>query len=478
MSVRVRFAPSPTGEPHVGGLRTALFNWLFARNQGGQFILRIEDTDRERYQAQSVKSLMTALDWLGLNWDEGPYFQSERLEIYKKMALKLVADGKAYYCFCGKERLEKLRIEQAEKKLPPRYDKCCLKLTQKEIEDNLKNNRPYVIRQNIPEEGITEFTDLIRGKVAFENKNLDDSVLLKSDGFPTYHLAVVVDDHEMGITHVIRAEEWLPSTPKHILLYQAFGFSLPAFAHLPMILGHDKKKLSKRHGATSVLQYIKDGYLPEAMLNFLVFLGWNPKTEKEFFRRQELIKEFSLEKINKAGAIFNLDKLLWLNGLYLRHLPLAELVKVGQPYLKPEYLKIAEEEDISLEKLWQMSQQRINTLKQINSLCDFAFEEGDYPGEILLPVKSNKEETIKNLESAKKELERMEETEYKAKVLRPYFEAYIKKQAFKTNNFLWPLRVSLSGKRASPDVFDILELFGKNKSLKRVVKALGKLKNL
>ncbi|MFA5070174.1 MAG: glutamate--tRNA ligase [Patescibacteria group bacterium] len=478
MSVRVRFAPSPTGEPHVGVLRTALFNWLFARKEGGQFILRIEDTDRERYQEKSVGSIMEALTWLGLAWDEGPIYQSKRREIYKKMALRLVREKKAYYCFCSKDRLEKLRIEQAEKKMAPRYDKCCLKLNQGEIDKNLKEGMPYVIRQNIPESGVTEFKDIIRGIVSFENNNLDDSVLLKSDGYPTYHLAVVVDDHEMGITHVIRAEEWLPSTPKHILLYQAFGFPPPAFAHLPMILGHDKKKLSKRHGATSVLQYIKDGYLPEAMLNFLAFLGWNPKTEKEFFSREELIKEFSLENINKAGAVFNLDKLLWLNGLYIRNLSLERLIKAGQPYLRPEYQARATEKNINLEKVWRMAQERINTLKQINSLCDFVFEEIDYLPEILIPIKSNKNETVGNLKLAQKQLENVKEAELKASDWRQIFEKYIQENDLKTGKVLWPLRVALSGKRASPDVFDILEIFGRQKSLDKVKKALIKLENL
>jgi glutamyl-tRNA synthetase len=478
MSVRVRFAPSPTGDLHVGGLRTALFNWLFAKNKGGQFILRIEDTDRERFRETSLKSITEALSWLGLNWDEGPIFQSSRLTVYKKYALQLIKSHDAYYCFCPKERLEKMRIQQAETTQPSRYDKCCLSLSQEEIDRRLKEGQPYVIRQNINPEGYTEFIDLIRGKVSFENQNIDDSILLKSDGYPTYHLAVVVDDHEMGITQVIRAEEWLPSTPKHIQLYQAFGFPVPQFCHLPMILGHDKKKLSKRHGATSVLQYIEDGYLPEAMLNFLAFLGWNPKTEKEFFTREELIKDFSLENINKAGAVFNIDKLLWLNGLYIRNLSLEKLVKIGESYIKPEYLAIAKKEKIDLNKLWSMAKERINTLKQINSLCDFVFEKGDYPAETLLHKKSDQPETLKNLEQASEELEKIEESEFKADKLRTYFMKYIKDRNLKTNNFLWPLRVALSGKASSPDVFDILEIFGQKKSLAEINKAKEKLKAL
>jgi len=476
--IKVRFAPSPTGDPHVGGIRTALFNWLLARKHKGKFILRIEDTDRERYQPESVERIEESLKWLGLNWDEGPYFQSERITLYQKAAEELVEKGRAYYCFCRKERLEKLRIQQAENNQPPKYDKHCRYLPKEEVEKRIKAGEPHVIRLDIPEEGTTEFNDLIRGKISFENKVLDDTILLKSDGYPTYHLANVVDDHAMGITHVIRAEEWLPSTPKHIILYQALGYTPPKFAHLPLILGRDKKKLSKRHGSVSILKYREEGYLPEAVINFLAFLGWNPKTEKEFFTREELIKAFSLAGVNKAGAIFNLDKLNWLNGLYIRKLDLEKLVSLGIPYLKEEYRKIAAEKKINLKKLWQMSQERINTLKEINHLCDFVFEPIEYLPEILIPAKGSKKATQENLNLVKNKLESIAAEDFYSEKLRNIFMEFIQKRGLKTGELLWPFRVALSGKRASPDVFDIAELFGKEKTLEKIKLALEKLNQI
>ncbi|MDZ7798361.1 MAG: glutamate--tRNA ligase [Patescibacteria group bacterium] len=473
--IKVRFAPSPTGDPHVGGIRTALFNWLLARKEKGQFILRIEDTDQERYQADSVENIKKSLEWLGLNWDEGPYFQSKRTEKYQQAAQELISKEKAYYCFCSKQRLEKLRIRQAENKKPPKYDKHCLKLSPDEIKEKINQGEKYVIRLKIPEKGTTEFKDSIRGRVKFENQVLDDTILLKSDGFPTYHLANVIDDHDMGITHVIRAEEWLPSTPKHILLYQALGFEPPWFAHLPLILGRDNKKLSKRHGSVSILQYKEDGYLPAAILNFLAFLGWNPKTEKEFFSRSELIEAFSLNGVNKSGAIFNLDKLNWLNGYYIRQMDPQELKRVGEPFLKKEFKQIANEKNIDLVKLWEMSADRINTLKEINKLCDFVFEPKDYLPEILIPRKSNKTQAIKNLKLVESKLKDLSEKDFKADYLRDLFLNYIKENNLNTGELLWPFRVALSGKRASPDVFDMSELLGKELVLKKIDMAMDKL---
>ena len=285
MSVRTRFAPSPTGDPHIGNIRSALFAWLFARHKQGEFIIRIEDTDRERSVEGSVDRIKESLEFLGLDYDEGldkggeygPYVQSERQDLYKKHAQQLVDEDKAYHCFCSPERLDEMRKEQQKNKQAPKYDRKCLQLSEAEIKEKLAAGEPHVIRFEVPE-GITAFKDVVRGKVSIKNDTLDDQVILKSDGFPTYHLAVIVDDHLMKISHIIRAEEWLPSTPKHILLYQAFNWDVPEYVHLPMILGSDKKKLSKRHGAVSFLDYRDRGYLPEALVNFMAFLGWNPKS--------------------------------------------------------------------------------------------------------------------------------------------------------------------------------------------------------
>ena len=337
MTVRVRFAPSPTGIPHVGNIRTALFNWLFARHEGGSFVLRIEDTDQTRLDPRALDAILESLRWLGLDWDEGPevggpygpYFQSQRLEHYHRAADELIAKDAAYRCYCSPERLEQVRAEQARRKEPPRYDRRCRNLSEDERKQEEAKGIVGVVRFKTPLTGQTEFDDIVRGRVVFENETLDDFVLLKSDGYPTYHLANVVDDHMMGITHVLRAEEWLPSTPRHLLLYDALGYAPPRFAHLPMILGSDRAKLSKRHGAVSLLEYKRQGYLPEAMFNFLGLLGWSLDDHTEIISREEFVRNFSLERIVKNPAIFDVEKLTWMNGVYMRALSperLAELL--------------------------------------------------------------------------------------------------------------------------------------------------------
>ncbi|MBI4231980.1 glutamate--tRNA ligase, partial [Candidatus Peregrinibacteria bacterium] len=324
--IKTRFAPSPTGYLHVGGLRTALYSYLFARKNKGKFILRIEDTDQERYVEGALENLMKTLHWAGLEYDEGPmpdgsekgghgpYIQSKRSEIYREQVQKLLDSGHAYRCFCSKERLDEMRERQKSNKEATMYDRKCLDLPESEIQKNLEAGIPFVIRQKVPYE-LIKFKDLIRGNVQFHGKTIDDQILVKSDGFPTYHLANVVDDHLMEITHVIRGEEWLPSTPKHIALYLAFGWQAPEFAHLPLLLNEDRSKLSKRQGHVAVEEYIKAGYTKEAVLNFVAFLGWNPGAgeEKEIYTLTELVEAFSLEKVHKAGAIFNLEKLDWFN---------------------------------------------------------------------------------------------------------------------------------------------------------------------
>ncbi len=327
-TVRVRFAPSPTGYLHVGGLRTALYNYLFARKNNGTFVLRIEDTDRSRYVDGAVENLLRTLQWSGLEFDEGPgkggaygaYVQSERLDVYRKYAEELLAGGNAYYAFDTAEELDTMRKEREKLRLPPKYDRRALKLSPADVKEKIASGTPFVVRMKTPDNESIGFDDVVRGRVEFDSNLIDDQVLLKSDGYPTYHLANVVDDHLMGITHVIRGEEWLSSTPKHVLLYRFLGWEPPVFAHLPLLLNPDKSKLSKRQGDVAVEEYRQKGYLPEALDNFVAFLGWNPGDEREIFSLEDLVKEFSLERVGKSGAVFNVEKLNWLNSQHLRRM--------------------------------------------------------------------------------------------------------------------------------------------------------------
>lgn len=351
---RLRFAPSPTGYLHIGGARTALFNWLLARRNKGVFILRIEDTDKEREVPGSIQQIIDSLKWLGIDYDEGPdcggnfgpYKQSERLELYKKNALNLVQNGNAYYCFCSNERLEKMREEQKNSGQPTQYDRKCRELNAAEIKEKLNSGLPYVIRMKTPLEGAINFNDLIRGSVTIPYANVDDQVLLKSDGYPTYHLANVVDDHEMKITLVLRGEEWLMSTPKHLLLYKYFGWIPPVYGHLPLLLNHDKSKLSKRQGDVSVSDYKEKGFLPEAVMNFIALLGWNAGDDNEFFTKESLIEQFSIERCGKSGSVFDIVKLKWMNGMYIRNMKkndidgLAEIFRkalIEKKYIQPDF---------------------------------------------------------------------------------------------------------------------------------------------
>ncbi|HAO30772.1 MAG TPA: glutamate--tRNA ligase, partial [Treponema sp.] len=340
--VRVRYAPSPTGMQHIGGVRTALFNYLFARSQGGKFILRLEDTDRTRYDEKYVQNLYDTMAWLGIDWDEGgskggeygPYVQSERFELYKKYAQELVEKGEAYYCFCDAERLERIRKIQTENKLPPGYDRNCRHLTPEEIKANLDAGKPYVIRLKVPLEGETKFHDHLLGDIVWKNEDISpDPVLLKSDGFPTYHLANIVDDHMMKISHVMRAQEWIPSTPLHVQMYRAFGWEHPEFCHLPMVNGSDGKKLSKRHGSTSLNEFRARGYLPQAIVNYVALLGCSYEEGKDMYTLEELGKAFRLEHLNKAPAVFDYKKLEWYNGQYIRALSDEELYKWTLPFI-------------------------------------------------------------------------------------------------------------------------------------------------
>lgn len=477
--VRVRFAPSPTGDPHVGNIRTALFNYLYARHTGGKFIVRIEDTDQVRLKEGSDKAIFDSLRWLGLSWDEGPdkggnfapYRQSERLDLYKKHAFELVEKGMAYFCFCSSERLENMRQVQEAAKKAPMYDRKCLSLTSEEIKTKIAAGEPYVIRLKVPRDGMTEFDDLIRGRVVFENNVIDDQVLLKSDGFPTYHLACIIDDHYMKITHVIRAEEWISSTPKHIILYNAFGWEPPKFAHLPMVLAPDRSKLSKRHGATGVKQFAGLGYLPEALVNYLAFLGWAPQDEREIFSLEGLGKEFELERVNKAGAVFDINKLDWYNGYYIRHITTADLAKRVLPFLEKANIK-TEYNDYLVETT-ALIQERMKSLQEAPELLDFFFMEPEYEKELLIPKKSDIETTKKALVKCREVLSELQVWEHDA------LEAALRKAAtdmsLKSGQILWPLRSALTGKSASPGAFEVTLVLGKEACLKRIDKALEKL---
>ena len=367
--VRVRFAPSPTGIPHIGNTRTAFFNWLFARHHKGKFILRIEDTDRQRLVPESLPKILEILRWLGINWDEGPYVQSERLSIYKEIAQKLIEQGAAYYCFCTPDRLEKMRQGQQAKKQIPRYDRTCLRLSKEAVGKKLKAGEPHVVRLKVPDSGETSWEDLVQGKISFQNNQIDDQVLLKSDGYPTYHLAVSVDDYLMKISHVLRGVEWISSTPKHLLIYQALGWPPPQIGHFPLILGSDRAKLSKRHGARSALDYRDEGYLKEALLNFMLLLGWAPKDNQEIFTLGEMISRFDLDGIQKANAVFNIQKLDWFNGIYVRQKPDQELLQLIEPF-------IAKDADRSLiNQTIPLVKERLVKLSDYSSLAGFFFEE-------------------------------------------------------------------------------------------------------
>lgn len=452
---RVRFAPSPTGYLHIGGLRTALYNYLYAKKNKGEYYLRIEDTDQKRLVPDAIVKLIDSLKWAGILHKEGvlldesgnisergeygPYIQSKRISIYQDHAHDLVKEGKAYYCFCTPERLDTLRAIQEKAKCAPAYDKLCLKTySREEAEEKIKIGEKYVIRFDVPETGETEFEDAVRGKMTFANKNLDDFVLLKSDGFPTYHLAHVVDDHLMKTSLVFRAEEWLPSAPKHILLFHAFGWVPPRYAHLSTILNKiTKKKLSKRDGDVSVEDFRAKGYLPEAVVNFIALLGWNPKTEREIFSLSELAKEFDVAKLNKAGAIFDLEKLDWMNGLYIREKNIKELMDLCLPYLQKDAKKIVKE---YLEKIVIVERERMKKLSDISENTEFYFTTPVVSQEILKWKKMSSGDLKKSLDKSLQVVSDINEENWNLDELKNrLMDAADPKNR---GEFLWPLRDS------------------------------------
>lgn len=487
MDVRVRYAPSPTGLQHIGGVRTALFNYFFARSMGGKFILRVEDTDRERFSEESLKDLYDTLEWLGIDWDEGPvkggaygpYVQSERSELYKKYAGQLVAEGKAYHCFCTPERLSDLREVQKKEKQPYGYDRHCRNLSDEEIAKKKEEGLKSVIRLKIPLEGETSFEDLILGKVTRKNKDISpDPVLLKSDGFPTYHLANVVDDHLMKITHILRAQEWIPSGAMHVLLYKAFGWEPPAYCHLPMVMGKDGQKLSKRHGSTSVVDFRKRGYLPEAIINYVTMVGWAYDDSREFFTKEELEKLFSLEKINKAPGVFDYKKLEWFNGQYIRKKSEAELIKEVIPYLKKDGIiseEVSDKEMTIIRNMMSFMTERLHFMSDISGLSRFLFKDiNQYTLTDLIPKKMDFRGTLKVLKSVRVLVEEFESRSDEEN--ETLFRQKSEEIKVKLGSLLMPLRVAISGTKVSPPIFESLRLLGVKKALERIDHVIDLLK--
>jgi nondiscriminating glutamyl-tRNA synthetase len=484
--IKTRFAPSPTGFLHVGGLRTALFAYLFAKKNNGKLILRIEDTDRERFVEGGMENILNSLDWAGIEIDEGvkfddsknitqvgdngPYIQSERLEIYHKYIEELLESGHAYYCFCTKERLDELRTIQEANKQPTGYDGCCREVTLEEAKKRIDAGEKYVIRLKMPREGVAKFTDIIRGEVEFENKLIDDQVLIKSDGFPTYHFAVVVDDHLMEITHIIRGEEWISSTPKGIQLYKAFGWDIPEYAHLPLLVNEKKQKLSKRHGDVSVEDFKEKGYLPEALINFVSFLGWNPGDEREIFSIKDLEKEFDLSKGSKSAAVFDRVKLDWYNSEYMKKMSNTELAELAMPFfINAGYQDKLNSDDFKLEDIVALEKERVNNLSEIPEAVNFLFADKlEYDEELIVWKKSTKEDAFEKLNLLRELLNTIDVEDWNAKKLEEIIIAWIKENEFGVGDVLWPMRVALSGQKNSPGPFEIAGVLGKDKTIERI----------
>ena len=478
--VRTRFAPSPTGRMHVGNLRTALYAYLIAKHEGGDFLLRIEDTDQERYVEGAVDIIYHTLAETGLIHDEGPdkdggcgpYVQSERQAagIYMKYAKELVEKGKAYYCFCDKERLESLKQEVAGKEIIV-YDKHCLHLSKEEVEANLAAGKPFVIRQNTPTEGTTRFVDEIYGVIEVPNAELDDMILIKSDGYPTYNFANVVDDHLMGITHVVRGNEYLSSAPKYNLLYEAFGWEIPVYVHCPLITNEEQKKLSKRSGHSSYEDLIDQGFLTEAVVNYVALLGWCPTDNREIFSLPELVEAFDYHHMSKSPAVFDINKLKWMNGEYIKAMDFDKFYEKALPYLKETIHR-----DLDLKKIAEMVKTRIEIFPDIKDLVDFfeAVPEYDSSMYVHKKMKTTEESSLTVLQEILPVLESQED--YSNDALYETLVAFAKEKGYKNGYVLWPIRTALSGKQMTPaGATEILEVLGKEESIRRIQAAIEKL---
>jgi glutamyl-tRNA synthetase len=462
--VRVRFAPSPTGHLHIGGARTALFNWLYAKHNKGIFILRLEDTDRTRSTEEYISSIIEGIKWLNLDWDEGPYRQTDRFDVYRSYAGKLLNEEKAYYCYCSPEELEQRRQEALAQGKSLKYDGRC-----RNLKEPVPGRKPAV-RFKMPQEGETVVNDLIRGRIVFENTQLDDLIIMRSDGTPTYNFTVVVDDVDMNITHVIRGDDHLNNTPKQIHIYRALGYEVPFFAHLPMILGADKTRLSKRHGATSVIAYKEMGYLPDALVNYLVRLGWS-YGDQEVFTPDELIKYFSFDNIGKSAAVFNPEKLLWLNSQYIINSPSERLIELVMPFLVKENVI---KEDQTFDKKWLSK--AINTLKErsrtlielANSLRYYIVEDIEY--DLKAKEKFLNENSLASLVEVKEALKTLDN--FIAPEIERVFMSIVEKQKTKLGKIAQPVRVAITGRTESPGIFEVLEIVGKEKTLRRLERAI------
>ncbi|MBI3967702.1 MAG: glutamate--tRNA ligase [Chloroflexi bacterium] len=490
--VRVRIAPSPTGDPHVGTAYIALFDVAFARQQGGKFVLRIEDTDRERLIPASEGRIFAMLRWLGLDWDEGPdvggpygpYRQSERKEIYGEYADQLIATGHAYRCWCTPERLARAREEQMKLKLPPKYDRFCLGKSEEQRRAEGDFSEPPVVRMLVPNEGETSFQDLLRGEISFKNELIDDQVLLKSDGFPTYHLAVVVDDFLMQISHVVRGEEWVSSTPKHVLLYRFFGWELPQFAHLSILRNSDKNrsKISKRRNPWAVLPWFYEaGYLPEALINYLALMGFSildpddPGNTREIFGIEDIVKHFAWERLGTTAPVFDLEKLDWLNGQYVRKLAVADLVERVRPFLERAGLDVSDADYLS--RVVAVEQERIHKLGDAPGLVSFFFQSDlEYDPALLIPKGLDAATARRALEAARECLVALDR--YVKEEILPRLRAAADRLGLKHGNLFWPLRVAVTGRLAAPPLDETLYVLGKDRTLRRIDAALRQLDTL
>ncbi len=478
--VRTRYAPSPTGFMHVGNLRTALYEYLIAKSMDGTFVLRIEDTDQERYVEGAVDVIYNTLKTAGINHDEGPdvggdfgpYVQSERKDMYLPYAEQLIKDGKAYRCFCTKERLEKL----AENSEFGGYDRHCRDLSEEEIEENLKNNTPYVIRQKMPLDGKTTFKDAVFGEITVDNSELQDQILVKTDGYPTYNFANVIDDHTMGITHVVRGSEYLSSTPKYNLLYEAFGWEIPTYVHLPLIMGKNEdgsvSKLSKRHGSTGFEDLVEDGYLPEAIINYIALLGWCPKDNQEIFTMKELEENFFIEGISKSPAVFDYDKLLWFNAEYIKAMDEETFTAHAMPY----YKEVFGDKEMDYSKFRGILQQRLEKFKDIPEKIKFFAELPEYDKELFVNKKSktNLENAPVNLKEAYERLKAL--PEWTADAVHDCLINMAQEKELKNGTVMWPVRIAAAGQKVTPGgAIEILDILGRDESLKRLEIGLKKL---
>ncbi|MCS6131450.1 glutamate--tRNA ligase [Clostridium botulinum] len=480
--IRTRFAPSPTGYMHVGNLRTALYAYLIAKHEAGDFILRIEDTDQERLVDGAVDIIYNTLKLTGLNHDEGPdvggnvgpYVQSQRKAIYLEYAKNLVEKGEAYYCFCSKDRLDMLKENAEALKRPFKYDKHCLHLTKEEIEANLAKGLPYVIRQNNPTTGSTTFDDVIYGKITVDNSELEDMILIKSDGLPTYNFANVVDDHLMGITHIVRGNEYLSSSPKYNRLYEAFGWDIPVYVHCPPIMKDTHHKLSKRNGDASFEDLMKKGYLKDAVLNYIALLGWNPGTNEEIFNLEELTQKFDFKDISKSPAIFDDAKLKWMNGEYIRKLTLDEFHELAVP----EYKKVLKK-DFDLKFISELLHTRCELLSDLAEQIDFLEELPEYSTDLYVhkKMKSTVESSLENLQKVLPIIEEIDESNWNKDYIHEKVFELIKSLEIKNGQMLWPIRTALSGKSFTPGgAFELAILLGKEESISRLKKGIELLK--